>query len=284
MPDIEMHAQTHRTSELTEQLNILTNALQSEKDSRARAELALLIAQARRELTQEEEVRRRFEQSWWMSRTFEVVTGVAIASFLVGFFVIDNFLPLLEKETEKQRLDAEIALRKTLVVEYENEQIEQENERISLELERTRGELAVATDSLNQQLDQVALEAREQLEKRDQEIAILRDRGAQAEAQLASAQAQRSQIAGRIKFIGDARKQAGVIAQQLIVVDLVLLSFGDKKIQTIKAVRSITGLGLKESKELVESAPVILKTGISRKEAEDMAKRLRLAGAEVGIQ
>ena len=59
---------------------------------------------------------------------------------------------------------------------------------------------------------------------------------------------------------------------------------GDKKIQVIKEVRAITGLGLKEAKDLVESAPKNVKEGVSKEEAEEIAKKLRDAGAEVEIK
>jgi large subunit ribosomal protein L7/L12 len=65
---------------------------------------------------------------------------------------------------------------------------------------------------------------------------------------------------------------------------VVLKSFGDKKIQVIKAVRSETTLALKEAKEVVESAPSAIKEGISKEEAEKCAQTLREAGAEVEVQ
>jgi large subunit ribosomal protein L7/L12 len=67
--------------------------------------------------------------------------------------------------------------------------------------------------------------------------------------------------------------------------DVHLKSFGDKKINVIKAIRElIPGLGLKEAKELVESAPSKVKEGISKDEAESMAKKLKEAGAEVEVK
>ncbi len=61
--------------------------------------------------------------------------------------------------------------------------------------------------------------------------------------------------------------------------DVVLTAFGEKKINVIKEIRSITGLGLKEAKELVESAPKPVKEGISKGEAEELVKKLTEAGA-----
>lgn len=61
--------------------------------------------------------------------------------------------------------------------------------------------------------------------------------------------------------------------------DVTLVSFGEKKISVIKEVRFITGLGLKEAKDLVESTPKLIKSSVTKKEAEDLKKRLESAGA-----
>ena len=66
--------------------------------------------------------------------------------------------------------------------------------------------------------------------------------------------------------------------------DVVLTSFGDKKVGVIKAVRGITGLGLKEAKELVESAPAPIKEGVEKAEAEEVKKQLEEAGAAVELK
>lgn len=66
--------------------------------------------------------------------------------------------------------------------------------------------------------------------------------------------------------------------------DVILAGFGDNKVGVIKAVRAITGLGLKEAKELVESAPSPLKEGVSKDEAEDIKKQLEEAGATVEVK
>lgn len=65
---------------------------------------------------------------------------------------------------------------------------------------------------------------------------------------------------------------------------VVLTSAGDKKINVIKAVREITGLGLKEAKDAVEGAPHTLKEGVSKADAEDMKKKLEEAGASVELK
>lgn len=66
--------------------------------------------------------------------------------------------------------------------------------------------------------------------------------------------------------------------------DVVLTSFGDAKMNVIKAVKEITGLGLKESKELVESAPKAIKEGASKADAEEIKTKLEAAGASVELK
>ncbi len=66
--------------------------------------------------------------------------------------------------------------------------------------------------------------------------------------------------------------------------DVVMKSFGANKVAVIKAVRTITGLGLKEAKDLVESAPAPVKEGVTKEEAEEIKKQLDEAGAEVEIK
>jgi len=66
--------------------------------------------------------------------------------------------------------------------------------------------------------------------------------------------------------------------------EVVLASFGEKKVGVIKAVRAITGLGLKEAKDLVESAPTAIKEGASKDEAEELKKQLEEAGATVELK
>ena len=66
--------------------------------------------------------------------------------------------------------------------------------------------------------------------------------------------------------------------------DVMLTAIGDKKIQVIKEVRAITGLGLKEAKQLVESAPTVVKEGIEKAEAEKLKAQIEKAGAQVDIK
>ncbi len=66
--------------------------------------------------------------------------------------------------------------------------------------------------------------------------------------------------------------------------DVVLTAFGDKKVNVIKAVRAITGLGLKEAKDMVEGAPTTVKEAAAKAEAEEMKKQLEEAGASVELK
>lgn len=74
------------------------------------------------------------------------------------------------------------------------------------------------------------------------------------------------------------------VAEEKDEFDVIMSSFGDNKVAVIKAVRSITGLGLKEAKELVESAPSAVKEAASKDEAEEIKKQLEEAGAKVELK
>ena len=77
---------------------------------------------------------------------------------------------------------------------------------------------------------------------------------------------------------------AAPAAEEKTSFDVVLTSAGDKKIQVIKVVRELTGLGLKEAKDLVDGAPKPLKTGVSKEEADSMKAKLEEQGATVEIK
>ncbi|SMO42256.1 LSU ribosomal protein L12P [Balnearium lithotrophicum] len=77
---------------------------------------------------------------------------------------------------------------------------------------------------------------------------------------------------------------AGAAEEEKTEFDVILKSPGAKKIQVIKVVREITGLGLKEAKELVDNAPKPVKEGVSKEEAEEIKKKLEEAGAEVEVK
>jgi len=76
----------------------------------------------------------------------------------------------------------------------------------------------------------------------------------------------------------------GAPAEEKDEFTIVLASAGDKKINVIKEVRAITGLGLKEAKDLVEGAPKEIKGGVAKKDAEEMKKKLEAAGAKVELK
>lgn len=77
---------------------------------------------------------------------------------------------------------------------------------------------------------------------------------------------------------------AAAAAEEKTEFDVILKEIGDKKIQVIKAVREITGLGLKDAKALVDGAPKEVKTGVAKAEAEEMKKKLEDAGATVELK
>ena len=77
---------------------------------------------------------------------------------------------------------------------------------------------------------------------------------------------------------------AAEAAEEKAEFDVILKAAGDKKIAVIKAVRAATGLGLKEAKDLVESAPAEVKTALPKEEAEELAKALKEAGAEAEVK
>ena len=81
-----------------------------------------------------------------------------------------------------------------------------------------------------------------------------------------------------------AAAEAAAPAEEQTQFDVVLAAFGDQKIQVIKVVRALTGLGLKEAKDVVEGVPSAIKEGVTKDEAEDAKKQLEDAGATVEIK
>lgn len=77
---------------------------------------------------------------------------------------------------------------------------------------------------------------------------------------------------------------AGAAVEEQTEFNLILASAGDQKIKVIKVVREITGLGLKEAKELVDNAPKALKEGIAKEEAEELKAKLEEVGANVEVK
>jgi large subunit ribosomal protein L7/L12 len=83
---------------------------------------------------------------------------------------------------------------------------------------------------------------------------------------------------------GGAAAAAGAVAEEQTEFDVILSATGDKKIQVIKVVRELTGLGLKEAKDLVDGAPKPVKEKIAKAEAADMKKKLEEVGATVEVK
>lgn len=77
---------------------------------------------------------------------------------------------------------------------------------------------------------------------------------------------------------------APAAAEEKTEFDVILTGFGDKKLGVIKVIREITGLGLKDAKDLVEGAPKTVKEGVSKEEAEDIKSKLTAVGAEVTVK
>lgn len=78
--------------------------------------------------------------------------------------------------------------------------------------------------------------------------------------------------------------EAGPAVEEKTEFDVMLTGIGDKKINVIKEVRAITGLGLKEAKDLVESAPTVVKEGVNKDEAAELQKKLEDVGASVEVK
>jgi large subunit ribosomal protein L7/L12 len=83
---------------------------------------------------------------------------------------------------------------------------------------------------------------------------------------------------------GPAAGGEAAAAEEKTEFDVVMTSFGSQKVPVIKAVREITGLGLKEAKDLVEGVPAAVKEGIAKDEADDIVKKLEEAGASVEVK
>ena len=91
-------------------------------------------------------------------------------------------------------------------------------------------------------------------------------------------------VAGVGGAVASAGGAAAAVAEEKTAFDVILTSAGDKKIQVIKVVRELTSLGLKEAKDLVESAPKAVKAGVAKEEAETIKKKLEESGATVEIK
>jgi len=90
--------------------------------------------------------------------------------------------------------------------------------------------------------------------------------------------------AAPVAVASSAAPAASVVAEEKTEFTVILDSAGESKINVIKEVRAITGLGLKEAKDLVEGAPKTVKESVSKEEADDIKKKLEAAGAKVKLQ
>ncbi|WKC85311.1 50S ribosomal protein L7/L12 [Borreliella lusitaniae] len=90
--------------------------------------------------------------------------------------------------------------------------------------------------------------------------------------------------AAAVAVAGGAASTGSSESEEQTEFDVILMSFGDSKINVIKEVRAITGLGLGEAKALVESAPKAIKEGLSKSDAEELKKKLEAVGAKVEVK
>src|SRR6266478_626693 len=127
--------------------------------------------------------------------------------------------------------------------------------------------MATTVEQIAEQLDKLTLLEAAQLSK------LLQEKwGVSAAAPMAAAAA------------GGAAPAGAPVAEEKTEFDVVLSAAGEKKIQVIKVVRELTGLGLKEAKDLVDGAPKPVKEKVTKAESEDMKKKLEEQGATVSVQ
>ena len=102
--------------------------------------------------------------------------------------------------------------------------------------------------------------------------------------ELISAMEEKFGVTAAVAAAPAAAGPAAAAAEEKDEFDVILASFGEKKVGVIKAVREATGLGLKEAKDMVEGAPSVLKEAVSKEEAEDIKKQLEEVGAKVTVK
>jgi large subunit ribosomal protein L7/L12 len=102
--------------------------------------------------------------------------------------------------------------------------------------------------------------------------------------ELISAAEEKFGVSAQAAVAAAAPAAAAEAAEEQTEFDVVLTSFGAAKVAVIKAVRGATGLGLKEAKDVVESAPKAIKEGVTKEEAEELKAKLEEAGAEVEVK
>ena len=102
--------------------------------------------------------------------------------------------------------------------------------------------------------------------------------------ELIEAMEEKFNVSAAASAVAVAAPAAAAAVEEKTEFDVVMTSFGENKVGVIKAVRTLTGLGLKEAKDLVEGAPSTVKEGISKAEAADIKKQLEEAGASVDVK
>ena len=102
--------------------------------------------------------------------------------------------------------------------------------------------------------------------------------------ELISAMEEKFGVTAAVAAAAPAAAGPAAAAEEKDEFDVVLASFGEKKVGVIKAVREATGLGLKEAKDMVEGAPSVLKEAVSKEEAEELKKKLEETGATITIK
>ena len=102
--------------------------------------------------------------------------------------------------------------------------------------------------------------------------------------ELVSAMEEKFGVSAAAAVVAGPAGDAGAAAEEKTDFDVVLTSAGDKKVNVIKVVRAVTGLGLKEAKEMVDGAPSTVKEGASKEEAEQIKADLEAAGASVELK
>jgi large subunit ribosomal protein L7/L12 len=102
--------------------------------------------------------------------------------------------------------------------------------------------------------------------------------------ELIEAMEEKFNVTAAAATVAVAAPAAGAAVEEQTEFNVIMSSFGENKVNVIKVIRTITGLGLKEAKDLVEACPATVKEGISKAEAEEIKKQLKEAGAEVDIK
>jgi large subunit ribosomal protein L7/L12 len=102
--------------------------------------------------------------------------------------------------------------------------------------------------------------------------------------ELIEAMEEKFNVSAAAAAVAVAAAPAAAAAEEKTEFDVVMTSFGENKVGVIKVVRELTGLGLKEAKDLVEAAPASIKEGVNKAEAEDIKKKLEEAGAKAEVK